>query len=149
VTDMKVERREREWDKSSCVHALISKGLRVEMSAGVSWRYPEANPLVEAERCVYCGYLRPLGESVESRESEIEARAAWLERDAAESAEDILADWSQEELLGHLECAHDLDTYLSGYRSATWAGWLARRIEEHDDEQKVQEVPQEVFPFDR
>jgi hypothetical protein len=53
----------KEWDPAKCVHAMQTRGRRVEMVAGVSWRHSEADPVVDTLTCVYCKKQLPLGPS--------------------------------------------------------------------------------------
>lgn len=138
-----VERRERAWDKETCVHAVVTRGLKVEMAAGVSWRHPEADPMVDAKVCVYCKRFLSLGDGFapepakDTAETEVEVIAVEIA---------LMTDEEREAKLNFEQCfafgeGFD-DTFVDAvantfpgavtYNSGEQAAWLAAQIIQHE-----------------
>lgn len=113
------------WNPEDCIHAIVSRGKKVEMAAGVSWRHEDADPMVDVKVCVYCNTYMSLGEATNTLEASTELRAIAIVIENPEI--------TPEEGLGIVECMSDIDTFVSHYTPMHWAGWLAARIIEHEN----------------
>lgn len=111
---------------SDCQHYAVYRGHKVKMAAGVSWRTPDADPVIDVRICTMCGAWMALDDSVETEAVKVEIRA--YEIAFYDDIDDTLTD---RERMGFIEGWEDRDDYLRYYTTEDWAGWLAGHIHKH------------------
>jgi len=112
---------------SDCQHYAVYRGHKVTMAAGVSWRTPDADPVIDVRVCTECGLWMPLEDpSVDTEAVKVEIRAHEIA--FYDDIDDIL---TNRERMGFIEAWEDTDQFLRWYTAEDWAGWLAGMIHMH------------------